>query len=664
MTENKKNKVAVFVCHCGHNIGGVVDVPKVTEAMKENEAVIVSKEHLHWCSAEGQLEIQKVIKETGAEAVVVAACSPRVHEKTFRSTVKEAGLNPYMLEIANIREHASWVHRKDPEGATEKAHDLINMSVAKAKYLEPLEERFVDVENRALVIGGGVAGIQSALDLADAGYPVTLVEKEASIGGKMASFNKVFPTLDCSACILTPKMNDVGLHPNIELLNYSEVTKVEGSIGDFKVTIHKKSTFVDDSLCLACGDCVDVCPIKRVPNAFDNNMSNRRAIYKYFDSAVPNTYVIDAEKCTMIKRGKCGLCAEACEVDAIKFDMEDETIERTIGTIIVATGYDQYRPPEHVLPQYSFGKAPNIITGLDLERMLSANGPTFGKLERPSDGKKPKSIAFILCAGQRDESIGRGYCSRACCMYAIKNSLIIKQKHPEMDVKVFYMDIRAYGKGYDEMYERTREEGVVFVRGKPGAIVPIPDYNDNLMIDYEDTLINSTFMEEFGMVVLNFGMTPTADVNEISQLFGLSRDKYGFFNEAHPKLKPVDSAVDGVFLAGACQYPKDIADSVAQASSAAARAGIPLAQGRLTVNAQIAWIDTDNCSGCGTCVSLCPYGAITFLTKEGINHPVAELNDIQCKGCGTCVSACPTGVITAKGFTDEQLFAQIEASFR
>ncbi|MGZ7134521.1 MAG: 4Fe-4S binding protein [Methanobacterium sp.] len=640
-------KVGVYICHCGINIGGVANIDALQEYAATLPNVVVSEQYKYFCSDPGQEMIQKDIKEKGLNRVVVAACSPRLHEPTFRRCVREAGLNPFLFEFANIREHDTWVHMNEPEAATEKAKDLIRMAVAKARLLEPLIAEKVDVTDSALVIGGGVAGIQASLDLADMGFKTYLVEKNPTIGGRMAQLDKTFPTLDCSMCILAPKMVDAGKHDNIELLSYSEVKDVEGYIGNFKVTVEKKPRYVSEEDCVGCGSCADVCPIE-IPNYFDEGIGMVKASYIPFPQAVPLLATIDKDYCI-----ECNLCDQICERGAIQHDQEPEEIELDVGTIIVATGYDQFDANEKL--EYGYSDNANVITGLEVERMINASGPTEGKVLKPSDGEKPKRVAFILCVGSRDEKVGNEYCSRVCCMHSMKNAQLIKDKAPDTDVAIYYMDIRAFGKGFEEFYKRSQEKyGIKFIRGRPAAVLSNPD--ETVTIRSEDSLIGKVTEYNYDMVVLAAGLVPPAGIEDLRQTIGLSKSADGFLLEAHPKLRPVDTLTEGVYLAGVAQGPKDIPDSVAQASGAAARAAIPMVKGEVEIEPIIAVTDLDICGGCAVCIELCPFGALTREDDQ------AKVNIALCHGCGTCVAACPSGAMDQSHFKTKQIMAQIEAA--
>jgi len=646
-------RIGVYVCHCGLNIAGSVDCKQVAEFAATLPHVVLAKDNRYTCSDQGQELIKKDIREHKLNRVVVASCSPRLHEPTFRRACEEAGLNKYLFEMANIREHCSWVHLYEKEAATEKAKDLVRIAVAKVELLEPETESVVPIINKALVIGGGVAGIQAALDLADTGYKVYLVEKEPSIGGRMAQIDKTFPTMDCSICILAPKMSDVGRHPNIELLTNSEVLEVKGYIGNFKVKVLKKPRYVTKD-CSACGDCAPVCPVT-TPNEFDVGLATRHAIYTPFAQAVPSTYIIDRDLCLNKENIiVCDKCIKACERKTIDFTMKPETLELDVGTIIVATGADVYDPAS--LVNYGYTKYPNVMTSLEFERLINAGGPSGGRLIRPSDMKIPDSVAFIQCVGSRSES-GHLYCSNVCCMNTIKDSLLIKEHWPNTKIYVYYVDIRAYGKGFEDLYKRARKEGVLFVRGLPTEIVENRKAHDLWLVG-ENTLQKEVYKTKVGMVILSIGIEPRQDSDVIQRLCTLSRTPDGFFMEAHPKLRPVDAPTGGVFLAGCAESPKDIKDSVTQASAAAARAGILMAKGKVTVEAITSKLIPDNCTGCQMCAKVCPFNAINVVPER----KKVELIEAACSGCGTCSAECPFNAITMRHFTDAQLFAQIDAA--
>ena len=645
-------KIGVYICHCGLNIADVVDVEEVAKYAANLPAVAVSRNYKFMCSDPGQSMIKEDIKQLGLNRVVVASCSPLMHEPTFRHAIQEAGVNPYLFEMANIREHCSWT-TEDHKDATEKAKALVSAAVRRVYYHQPLEIREVPVNPNTLIIGGGIAGIQAALEIADSEHKVYLVERDPSIGGHMSQFDKTFPTLDCSACILTPKMTSVGMHPYIELMTYSEVEEISGFVGSFKAKIREKARYVDEDKCNGCGVCITKCPWKAA-SEFDMGLGERKAIYTPFAQAVPNIPVIDTEHCAYFLKGKCRACEKFCELGAIDFEQVDQIVEIEIGNIIVATGYDSFDPTP--ITQYGYGKLDNVYTGLEFERICNAVGPTNGKIVL-KDGSEPKSVAILHCVGSRDENYHE-YCSRVCCMYALKYSHLIKER-TGAEVYQMYIDMRCFGKAYEEFYKRLCEEGVNFIRGKASEVTDRAineDEEGKLIVCGEDTLLCKIIRVPVDMVILATALEPRADAAEVGKLLTISRSADGFFLERHPKLDPVATMTDGVFIAGCCQGPKDIPDTVAQASAAAARVLALISKGRVELEAATAVIDEEKCSGCRICNLLCPYSAISYIEDE----KVSRINEALCKGCGTCVAACPSGAITHKQFTTEEITAEIE----
>ncbi len=653
MVETEELRIGVFICHCGLNIAGVLDIKELVEYAKTLPNVVYVKENRYTCADPGQEEIRKGIDEHKLNRVVVAACSPRMHEPTFRRTVSDVNLNPFLFEMANIREFSSWCHPSTPKEATEKAKDMIKMAVAKVRLLHPLQTIEVPVTNKALVIGGGISGMNAALDLAEMGFKVYLLEKGESIGGHMAQLDKTFPTLDCSICIEGPKMVDVGRHPNIEIIPYADLLSVSGFIGNFKVKIRKNPRYVIPENCTGCGECKDVCPIE-YPNEWDMSLGVRKAISAPFDQAVPLDYTINKDYCI-----ECYKCVDACGArQAINFEQQPEEIDVDVGAIIVATGYDIYLPYDNQLLGY--GKYANVITSLEFERLILAAGPTAGKVVRASDGQKPHSVAFIQCVGSRDAN-KYPYCSNFCCMYTLKHVVQLKEKYKEdVEVYIFYMDMRSNFKGYEEFYQRARELGVNFVRGRVSRIFEVPE-SKNLIIHAEDMTLGQPIEVEADMVVLATAAIPKKGTEEMARILNLTRGADGFFMESHPKLKPLDTPTDGIFLAGACQGPKDIPYSVSQGSGAASRAATVLSKPKWKIEPIVSVIDPSKCrnvtSKCGICAERCPYGAIKIEEKQP-----AQVITAMCHGCGTCVAECPADAITQMHFTDAQIMAQIRAA--
>jgi heterodisulfide reductase subunit A len=658
------SRIGVFICHCGTNIGGVVNVPEVVEAAKTMPLVAHADDNKYTCSEVGQTSIREAIKEHNLDRVVVAACSPRMHEKTFRKTVAAAGVNPYMLEIANLREHCSWVHAGS-EDATAKAIDHVRMAVAKVARHESLFPKQVGLTKRALVIGGGVTGIQAALDIAGAGHEVVLVEKEPSIGGRMAQLDKTFPTLDCSACILTPKMVDVAQHPNITLLTYSEVKAVRGFVGNFEVDILKKAKKVDHTKCTGCGTCWQKCPVK-VPSEFDLGLGQRTSIYIPFAQAVPNKPRIDLESCRYQKfltwqetqEGKkppeCRICEKLCPTGAIDWEQQDELITEQFGAIVVATGYKTF--DYSVYGEYGGGRYPDVITSLQLERLMSAAGPTGGEVLRPSDNHHPKTVVFIQCVGSRDDKVGRPYCSKVCCMYTAKHAIMLKEHDPEVQCYVFYIDVRAGGKDFEEFARRAQDDsGAVYLRGRVSQIY---QEDGKLKVLGEDSLIGRPVEIEADLVVLATGIEPSEGADTLAQTLNISYTIYNFLIEAHPKLRPVETQTDGVFVAGAAVGPRDIPDCVAHGSAAAAKAIGLLSQDSLTTDPMTSIVDPMKCVGCFACKAVCPFNAVEEQTMRD-GRIVSSINESLCKGCGLCVVACRPGAINLRGFTSQQLLSEV-----
>ena len=663
-------KIGVFICYCGENIGRTVDCAAVAEASGRLPGVVCSVDYKYMCSDPGQNLIKNAIKEHKLDAVVVGSCSPHMHEKTFRKACADSGLNPFLCEIANLREHCSWVHEDIVEG-TKKAIDLVRIAVERVKKNAPLSPIQVPVTKKALVIGGGISGIQASLDIANAGFDVVLVEKQPSIGGHMSQLSETFPTLDCSQCILTPRMVEVYQHPRIKLLTYSEVENVEGFIGNFKVTIRKKARSIDESKCTGCGLCVQKCPIKKKAyNEFEEGLAFRPAVYVPFPQAVPNIPVIDRTVCTYYQTGKCQMCVKVCGREAIKFDQEDTLITEDIGAIVVATGYKLYtidkKPDAQEIKgygEYGYGKYKDVVDGLQFERIASASGPTSGEILRPSDNSVPKKIVFIQCVGSRDESKGFSYCSKICCMYTAKHAMLYKHKVHDGEAYVFYMDIRAGGKGYDEFVRRAIEEdNVKYIRGRVSRIY---EENGKYIVKGEDTIAGMPVVIDADMVVLATAITAQPDAVKLAQTVGMSYDKYGFYNEVHPKLRPVEVSTAGVFLAGACQAPKDIPESVAMASAAASKSLVLFGSDLLEREPTVAKVNESICAGCFYCQKVCAYNAIErkeIKDRQGnVVKVIASVNSGLCQGCGTCNAVCPSKSVELVGFNDEQIYAQINA---
>lgn len=657
MTEEVEPKIGVYVCECGFNIAGVVNVPELVEFARGLKGVTIAREYKYMCSAPGQDIIRKDLLDGRVNRVLVASCSPHLHEATFRKAAEDTGCNPFLVHMVNIREHVSWV-TSDPEKATAKAKALVAAGVSRIARHTPLERKQVPVRDEILIIGGGIAGIQAALTAAEAGRVVYLVEREPSIGGHMAKFDKTFPTLDCAACILTPKMTAVKNHPNIKIFSYSEVAQVDGYVGNFTVRIKRKPRYVDETACVGCFECIEQCVYKepRFLSEFDMGLGRRKPIYIPFPQAVPLVAVIDPKTCIEFKTGNCKkTCVVACgDRNAIDFTQKEKIEEVDVGTIIVATGFQTFDASR--MTNYGYGKYPNVYSALEVERLTSSSGPTSGEIVL-RDGGKPKSVGIIHCVGSRDENYN-AYCSKVCCMYSLKFAHLIKER-TDASVYNFYIDMRTPGKGYEEFYKRLLSERVNFIRGKVAEVTDLaegPEEQGKLIVVAEDTLLGTIRRVPVDMVILSVGLEPQADKEQVRRMLNLSCSTEGFFLERHPKLAPVATVNDGIFIAGACQGPKDIPETVVQAEAAAAEAIALTSKGFISVEPNLAYVDEGLCSGCQICVGLCPYDAIEMDPEK----KVARINDVLCKGCGVCVAACPSGAACQKLFEDDQIMQEIE----
>ncbi len=657
---NSELRIGFYICHCGHNIGAVIDCPAVARFARTLTGVVLARDYKYMCSDPGQELIRQDIRELALNRIVVASCSPLLHERTFRKAVESAGLNPYLFQMVNLREHDSWVH-VDAQQATEKAKALARAAIERVAWHEPLAVKKVPINPNVLIVGGGIAGIHAALTLAKAGKKVYLVERQPSLGGHMARFDKTFPTLDCAACILTPKMSEAGSHENITLWTCSEVTKVEGYVGNYTVQVTRKPRYVNEDLCTGCQDCIAHCVYKepKFRDEFNEGLGKRKPIFIPFPQATPQVVLIDPQLCLNFKRGqltgKCKqTCVEACgDRRAIDFEQAEETKEVKVGTIIVATGFKTFDARR--IPQYGYGVFPNVYTALEVERLVNASGPTAGEVIL-RDGHRPQSIGIIHCVGSRDNRTNK-WCSRVCCMYSLKLAHLLKE-HSGAEIYNFYIDMRTPGKGYEEFYDKLLEEGVHFVRGRVGEVTDwamTPEEEGKLVLRVEDTLAGFVRRIPVDMVVLATGVEPQADAQAVRRLFNMSCGSEGFFLERHPKLAPVNTFTDGIFIAGGCQGPRDIPDTVAQAGAAAAEAMALIDSGWLEQEPNTAFIDADHCSGCKSCIPLCPYTAISF----DVEVKKAVINEALCKGCGTCAASCPSGSISQRLFEDQAIFSEI-----
>jgi heterodisulfide reductase subunit A len=640
--EKKTPRIGIFVCECGGNIGDVIDVKAVIDTVKSWEGVAVAKYHKYLCSKPAQEMILEAVKKNDLDRVVVASCTPRMHLATFQSVLERAGLNPYMLEFVNIREQSSWVHGPHASAeATKKAISLIKGGYERSKELEPLETISEKGSREILIIGGGIAGITAALELGYLGFKVHLVERKPSIGGNMAKLTKVFPTLDCAQCILTPRMAEVGRNPNVNLLTYAEVQEVSGRPGNYDVKVFMKPRGVDVEKCRSCGVCAKVCP-ETASDEFNEGLSQRKAAYIEFPQAVPSAYTIDFDACT-----KCRKCEQLCPAKAINIDDSGKAVELHVGAIILATGFKLYDARN--LEMYGYGNYKDVITMMDLERFTSATGPTGGYIKR-ADGSDVRKIAIVLCAGSRDKNY-IPYCSRICCMYSLKQAFVLK-KMLGIDVTVYYIDVRATGKGYEDLYWRDQEAGVQFVKGRVAEV-----YKNNsdgkLVVLAEDTLTGETREEEFDMVALATPMVSPTGLKELADKLRVPIGEDGFITEKHPKLDPVDTLVAGVFVGGCALSPKDVRDTVSDGLGAAAKASLFLKGEYVTTSPEKAYVIADLCDGCEVCVPVCPVNAISMCEGK------AKVDPFQCVGCGACIPVCPREAIDFRNSLTKQIMAEL-----
>jgi heterodisulfide reductase subunit A2 len=651
MSEKEEPRVGVFVCRCGLNVAKSVDTTSLKEYASKLPGVVYAEESDFACSETGVRSISEAIKAHDINRVVIAGCSPWLHEPTFQRMMERVRLNKYLLEIANIREHCAFVYPGQILKATEKAKFIVKGAVEGAKTLEPIEKKRVSVQKSVLVIGGGVAGVEASKRLGDLGMEVFLVEKTPFIGGKVLQLGSVFPSDDCGTCV-SPcgddlhrrcfYRNTIAHHEHVNILTSAGLVKLAGHIGNYKATLEVHPRFVNPELCMGCGKCADVCPVE-APNEFNFGWDKRKAIYLLSDQALPRVYAIDLGTCT-----RCGKCVEACPVKAIDLGEQPREMTVDVGAVIVATGYKTYDPKG----LYGFGEDPNVITQLQLARMLDQSGPTKGRVLRPSDGQEPKRIAMMQCVGSRDPTTHE-YCSKICCGIAVKHATEIMERYPESGLAIIHKDIRLTGKHYEDYYYRAQNLGIRLLRGDVKDVTKMPD--GSIHIDVQD---------EFGelvplyvdMLVLSTGLEPAEGTSELAQRLNIPLSVDGFFAERGPKLEPLDTAVGGIFLAGAAHGPKDIQESITQALGATSRVASMLMRGEMEIDLAKAWVDEEKCVGCGACASICPFNAIEW---SAFGEP--KVIEAACEGCGICSAVCPVSAMQLRHYKDDQLVPKIKA---
>ncbi|MBN1754846.1 CoB--CoM heterodisulfide reductase iron-sulfur subunit A family protein [bacterium] len=637
-------RTGVFICRCGPNIGNSIDVNAVMQEVGRMEEVEFVTDHNLLCSQEGKAFVTEQIKKNNLDRVVIAACTPKQYEQLFMNACRDAGINPFLMQMTNIREQCAWV-TADRQEATEKALGFIKAAVSRVKLHESMEKKAIDASPDVLVVGGGVAGLESVLTLAQKGRKVYLVEKTPFIGGVGALLEDVYQTMECAPCMLAPELQEVLQKDNVEVYTHSELEDVVGSYGNFTVKIRKKARYVDIEACIGCNACFDPCPVD-VPNLYDQGLSNRKAIYLPFMGALPNVPVIDSEHCMQLYGEECRLCEQACAFGAIRFDDHDEIVEKKVGAIVLATGADLMDPRS--IPQYGYGRYENIYSAMELERLYASNGPTGGNIIM-KNGKKPESVAFIYCVGRKE----KGYCSGICCMYSVKLARHVQEKLPEARVYSLYDDLCLPKKESQVVYKKVKEEGIEFIRA--GQSSTVTQAGDKLKVSYDSPIGRKEIIVD--MVVLAPAMVPSGDILKLSELFDIPLDVYGFFEQEHLLMKPFGTPLEGVYIAGTCQGPKDIGDSVAQGGAAAGRILSRLVPGeKLELETKVANINEEICSGCRICIGMCPFSAIS----RDIEKSISVVDETLCRGCGTCSAACPTGAAIARHYTCEQILKEIE----
>ena len=645
-------KTGVLVCDCGPNIGERIDTDALVSFAGELPGVVFTKKYPLLCSADGKAQMAQDIQDQCLERVVIAACSPREHEKTFMEVCALAGMNPYLMQMVNIREQCSWVV-DDRAAATSKAKILLRAGVHRVALHDPLEKQEMTAHSAALVIGAGVAGIEAALVLAKEGREVYVVEKAPCVGGMANRYEEVFPAMECGSCMLEPKLDQLLHTENIHVFPYAEVEDVVGFLGNYTISIRKKARSVEPSACYGCDDCIKACPVQDIPNEFSLGLDTRAAIYVPYPGSLPNAAVVDRNRCLNFQGTECSACAQACPFGAIDLASEDEVVEIEVGGVVLAPGFSQFDCTR--IPSLGYGRIPEVYTSLEFEFLLASNGPTAGEI-RMKNGQAPSSIAFLHCIGSRFEE-HNAYCSGTCCTYTAKFAHLAQDKLPEAQLYDVHAGHTVPGKGVLEFFRSMDTERVRSVRTEDPSRILVEQRDGACALTFPDGADSNLQVD---MVVLSAGMEPAPDTRRLAGLFGVPLDSFGFFKEEHGRLGAVNTNIEGVYIAGCAQGPKDIQNSVVQGAAAAGKILSTLVRGeKIQLETLTAYSDEELCAGCKICVSVCPYKAIAYDDEKRL----VIVNEALCRGCGTCTAACGSGAMTSRHFTMGQMLAEIEGAF-